>query len=401
MSTPSNGTERCPWDERRLPREMYVKLFVVHFTVIGAYAHLLHLRRDSRYVFNLLLMFASPIAGAALIMSPLIALLIQMTVCRGDRAIMKQTIGILIGRVARDEDGSEAVDVHEPTIDWLPELSSKLVRHVVVQLALLAQCITSIWLFARRVQHGSDALYDHRIFRLAILGTSASIMSIVHLLLRPQYPSRHFWGGCSAKIRWLASLRNMFVSKLDEPYRRRGLSGLRLFGLDWIYACIALSIAKISGLRVDMETHTPDITYKDLTLECLRHVHYYLIFLVLVATQFRTFLLRRWRRTAIWHAFSFLGGLVFLLFFIPISLFVSQLFHEIFLKPLEGGLQMWILTSEPDEYRLYQTAVYESTSQNTFSPDWSRIWTYGHLPASFPYPQAWKDPAADYVWWLA
>lgn len=34
-------------------------------------------------------------------------------------------------------------------------------------------------------------------------------------------------------------------------------------------------------------------------------------------------------------------------------------------------------------------------------PDWRMIWTYGHTPPSFPCPKAWKDPAADYVWWLA
>ena len=38
--------EACPYDQRRLPRELYVKLFVVHFTVLGVYAHLLHLRRE-------------------------------------------------------------------------------------------------------------------------------------------------------------------------------------------------------------------------------------------------------------------------------------------------------------------------------------------------------------------
>ena len=67
MSASSNEVERCPWDERRLPREMYVKLFVVHFTIIGAYAHLLHLLREPRRIFSFVLMLACPIAGVALI----------------------------------------------------------------------------------------------------------------------------------------------------------------------------------------------------------------------------------------------------------------------------------------------------------------------------------------------
>lgn len=43
-SIPSNDIELCPRDDGRLALEMYVKLSVVHSTVIGAYAHLAHLR---------------------------------------------------------------------------------------------------------------------------------------------------------------------------------------------------------------------------------------------------------------------------------------------------------------------------------------------------------------------
>lgn len=39
----------------------------------------------------------------------------------------------------------------------------KLARRLVLQLALLAQYIASIWPFARRAQLSSDALYGHSI----------------------------------------------------------------------------------------------------------------------------------------------------------------------------------------------------------------------------------------------
>ena len=39
----------------------------------------------------------------------------------------------------------------------------KLARRLVLQLALLAQYLTTIWLFARRAQLGSDALYGHSV----------------------------------------------------------------------------------------------------------------------------------------------------------------------------------------------------------------------------------------------
>ena len=104
----------CPWNERRLPREMYVKLFVVHFTVMGAYMHLLHLRRDPRGLACFLLMLVSPIAGSMLILMPLLALIVQVPICRGDPAILKQSVGILIGRLPR---GNEEI-VDEDCVTW-------------------------------------------------------------------------------------------------------------------------------------------------------------------------------------------------------------------------------------------------------------------------------------------
>ena len=50
----------CPWDSRRLPREMYVKLFVVHSVAIGAFGQLQHLRRERRGPFIYLLMIMCP-----------------------------------------------------------------------------------------------------------------------------------------------------------------------------------------------------------------------------------------------------------------------------------------------------------------------------------------------------
>lgn len=55
-------------------------------------------------------------------------------------------------------------------------------------------------------------LYDHRILQLAISGLSVSVMSILHIILRPQYPSGQFWHDCSTKAKWLALLRPDVVS---------------------------------------------------------------------------------------------------------------------------------------------------------------------------------------------
>ena len=415
MSAPSNGTELCPWDERRLPREMYVKLFVVHFTVLGAYAHLMHLRREPRYIFSFLLMIACPIAGVALVVVPFIALVIQTIICRGDRAILNQSFGILVGQVLRDED----TDEHGATIHWPPELSLKLVRSVVLQLALLAQCITSIWLFARRVKHGSDALYDHRIFQLAVLGCSASIMSILHLILRPQYSSSQTWHDYSAKIRWLAFLRPILTSERGDSFGTQGIPltihsggpsetqrtiGIPPVLIDWIYACITFSIALALSLKA-VEFRGLWLIWPGLT-QYSYHTPYLIPFLVLVAVGFRKTLFQQPRTSFKRLFFAFFGALVFWATVLPWIACASVLCILFVVKPGNAGFQLLTLLGKPFDYPNYETAVYydpepESWWGNDIRPDWSRIWTYGHLPASFPCPQAWKDPAADYAWWLA
>ena len=80
--------ELCPWHERRLPRELYVKFFVVNFIAIGNYANLLHLRRERRGLLPIMLMFTLPIAGSALLVIPLIAISIQVLVCKGDIGLL-------------------------------------------------------------------------------------------------------------------------------------------------------------------------------------------------------------------------------------------------------------------------------------------------------------------------
>ena len=47
------------------------------------------------------------------------------------------------------------------------KISKEVARSIIVPLALLSQSIISIWLFIRRANRCSDAIYDHRILQLA------------------------------------------------------------------------------------------------------------------------------------------------------------------------------------------------------------------------------------------
>ena len=407
MSAPFPAGALCPWDERRLPREMYVKLFVVHFTVIGSYAHLMHLRREPRYFGSYLLMIACPIAGVALLVSPVIILSIQLLVCRGDRNLLKQSAGILIGRVMDPERNA----IHAATVHGPPEFSSKLIRGIVVQLALLAQCIISIWLFARRAHHGSVALYDYRILQLSILGLSTSTMSIVHIFLRPQYPSKQVLNDYPVEVGWLAALRPLLSAELGGFWDTPWITEIPLVCIDWIYASIVLLIAQALGLEFEglwsaLLGVSRGYCFDDLRWNLENKAGLLILILLVMALSSideRSPKLWKTLRRILWRLP--LGLMIY------VGLIISTCFllllTDVCLGPALNGLQLRTLLSKPKDYQRYATAIYSpessssSLNQTSISPDWSRIWTYGHVSASFPCPQAWQDPAADYVWWLA
>lgn len=333
---------------------------------------------------------------------------------------MNHSIGILIRRRVRDE----GTDRYKAGVTWPPELFTEIVRCVVVQLALLVQCVTSIWLFARRVQRGSDALYDHRILQLAILGLSVSVMSILHIILRPQYPSGQFWHDCSTKAKWLALLRPMLrpepgdISETEEilfTSKTRGRLNIRHLIINWVYACIALSIAQVLGLELDKI-----FTYATMRDVFAAELPNWLLPAFLTPL-FVVFVLRKNLFMSPWVTYERIALFIFSVWVIvgvgqPLSQSGSLLGIDVFTKPLRSGLQMWTLLSKPHAYQEQQTVYYipgpnltttdsigldDGAIHKNPDPDWSRIWTYGHVPASFPCPQARNDPTADYVWWLA
>ena len=229
-SSEQDEPEPCPYEGRRLPRELYIKFFVVNFVAIGNYGHLNHLRREPRNIASYVLMFISPIAGAALIVVPVVALMLQAIIRRRDWWHLGLSLGVLIGQLPRN---NEVPGVAPRTVfpKWPPKLSLKLTGRILAMLALMAQSVGSIVLVVRRVQHRSDALYDWRILQLAILGLSVSILSIVHLILEPRHPNP--LGEASVlppTVDWLLCLR---------PVNHDHLKVFRTL-VDWINANLAL-----------------------------------------------------------------------------------------------------------------------------------------------------------------
>ena len=59
----------------------------------------MHLRRERRGPFVYLLMILCPVAGAGLVLVPLIALMIQAILHRGDKATLRYSSALLLGRL--------------------------------------------------------------------------------------------------------------------------------------------------------------------------------------------------------------------------------------------------------------------------------------------------------------
>ena len=406
----------CPWDNRRLPREMYVKLFVVHFVVIGAFGHLQHLRRERRGPFIYLLMIMCPLAGAALVLVPRIALVAQAIIYRGDREILKNSAAILIGKISSAE--SELGRDH--SLFHVPKISTKFFWAFVMQLVPFVQSILSLWLYLRRIKHDSAALYDDRIAQLAILGLSASLMSLIHSLSNPQCPSTLPSSTKGPHWKWIAILRptvNVTRAYTGTYTLRRPFTVLVT---EWGFAFLTeLIIGRRHGITHKMILAT--VWYRRVVPSVLTiYDMYYPSLAILVLAMFSIVLfleylprlsLRSYTQMA--KAAALFGISLFSSVFLlpPGTVLLVTLGLDFLNIPLQSGHTLILLMQKPWQSESYAGAVYnpvdtfydpsDPSKPLNLYPDWRMIWTYGHTPPSFPCPKAWKDPAADYVWWLA
>lgn len=398
----------CPWDSRRLPREMYTKLFVVHFVVIGAYGHLQHLRRERRGLFIYLLMIICPLAGAALVLLPLIALVAQTIIYRGDREILKNSLAVLIGALPR----AEGELGRDHSVFRSPKISTRFFWTFVLQLVPFIQSILSLWLYVRRTKNDSAALYDDRIAQLAVLGMCASLMSIIHLSINPQCPSSLPSSERGPHWRRIAFLRPTLILKRGDTDNYNTKSVFTVLLTEWAIASLTELIV---GRRVGMTgSIISDIVgHRYVILHVLMTEYEFYMFpslMILVLTilaglfflEYLPDLSRKSYRELVKVAARFgIGVLGLVLLLPPGMVLLCTVVLDFLTFPLLSGSVLVSLMQKPRHSESFADAVYDPSDPLNLYPDWQMIWTYGHTPPSFPCPKAWKDPAADYVWWLA
>ena len=231
----------------------------MNFTVLGSYAHLAHLRHESKGLFHYFCILICPLVGAIVIIVQTLALGIQLMFYRDDRQAFERSVAILVGRLPRD--GADRPSAQEPScIQWPPKPLGKKIRRLVVPITFFARCATSVFLLVRGWEHGSVALYDHRILQLAVLGLDVAVMYVVHIVLEPQHPfslSDPYDDDLSEKFEWLWWLRPTSDFKTTTTLVRARTPGeemiVHLQNHFLIFDMVHLAIAKCAAHAVSSE----------------------------------------------------------------------------------------------------------------------------------------------------
>ena len=351
----------CPQDQRRTPQELYIKLAVMTLTGLLAYDHLLSVRKERFVVFRVLIMLLCPLVVAWDFLFPTLILLARALVhyTTTPSAVAKEAcwrdFSLLFGRLAEGKSQTN----HGEDVIWPPTPTWTLFRRLALQFLLLAQCVASTYFFRRRVIRSADDPYDHRILQLAICVGCTGMQGAIHIIFSPTMPPPR-----NAGESWIH-----FYRKFD--YRSvPGGPELPIPGWnylpsiiisDCLIAFLMAGIAKVcelkSGLSYDSDGF--QVLGFFILTPCLSMV-------LLGASATVVMDPMEWDlRSGILHIT--LWGLL------------ASMFITYFTRFDYKAYDYWGLLINPG-----------NTLQNV-----------GSQPTELPYPLAWKDPAADYLWWLA
>lgn len=182
------AAQLCPLDDRRSAAEISLKLAVVHFTAMTAYCHLLSIRGEPTGVIcrKMILFFVFP--GSIIIHHVMailaivsVYLLVRFKELRHSASLqssLKRAPATLFGAIDRHPSQIRLRSSHEESV-------VKTLARAAVVLALVAQCIGSCIIFARRYQHDATTIGDWRVLELAITTLLISLLTVVHLLWQP------------------------------------------------------------------------------------------------------------------------------------------------------------------------------------------------------------------------
>lgn len=181
---------------------MISKLGVIHFTAIASFAHLLSLRGERKIPSKIVIFFLCPYFIWAQYGLALCVLAMGHIVVRfqGNIESLKKSLQrgptLLFGHIdhapipSRTEAAnSQPQPTHDTQRDIAKERSLwKLIGRILVAMFFLAQCVGSIILYTRRKRHDALAmtLIDQRAMDLAVGGLLVAILTLIHLIWKPE-----------------------------------------------------------------------------------------------------------------------------------------------------------------------------------------------------------------------
>lgn len=350
MSEGSHDPDVCSISGRRTARELYVKLFVVDFIVLFAYYRLLSARRESFIPARLAICFLWPTVVVWQVMLPMIAIPTEALLGLGDLRRTKRAVAVTLGALPEHETDLSS---HSTNSDQASKNDIQI-SDIIESLLLLTQSSFTIWLFYRRQLRNGVIAYDRLLLLLSVAAMCIGVLKIALAFNPPTYP-QNYRG-------WLTYLR--------RPKKADPLIWSHPFWSDLIAASWSSAIFYLFGVG-------PYGLYMAV-LE-----------LIFVNTPNNKWL---WYRRIVWiRTPGILFGMCFSLF-----------------RPTEGTLRAVFWGSLLVGLIFSMTAALTMTAIKLPLTSWLINIQYltdiepslAFMPNA-PCPQAWSDPAASYVRWLA
>lgn len=379
MNLNSIASDICPLEGRRKSREVYVKLIVLNFAVLLAYAKLLRTRRKPYVLFRLIIFFFWPLAMIWSIVSPVAVILIEAIISVGDGRRVRELAALMLGIEPEESWLYELrpleVKVQAPQPDHRPQ---KTRRGTITSIALVIQSFVSIWLFKRRYDMDVVFPFDIYLLHLTIGGLCVGLLQVAQPFL-PGTESQEQWYEWRGWVElhtprtgrpWLTTIRHKLPEALLTPEA----------SILWeLVAAVWITVFATSPfLPQDASLLLPSSTSKSAS-----NVNYFVssgAWAALVALIFSMMYKATLAFTSDTARPAFGADLLYL----PLILFMAV---------SSSFIWFWGATCS----MIFLRVVAEPVAMCFGNGGVPRL---GICEISEPCPGAWRDPLAGYMWWL-
>ncbi|KAH8766386.1 hypothetical protein F5882DRAFT_413867 [Hyaloscypha sp. PMI_1271] len=405
MNASSNITDLdtilCPLDSRRTVTELWVKLAVVHFTVIAAFCHLLSIRGEPILSWKLVYYLLTPLIllmqhALALLFLLLAAIIWLIRPIPHRRTALYQAAKWFYGKVPTERGQEYAgIPMSEIRADTVvpggsqskTQSIAKRAGQIIIAGAFLTQCVGTIYIYRRRLNHGAVTKSDQRVYELGCSGIVTAIVTILTIAKIPLFdkpvpdiPEENLTALDKAVVQLRDTVAQPFLGKTTEG--AHGLSFLKNGMIAFVLVLVTNNFKLFRALKALLapefwHSRPNENPYSDVTME--------IIFLGL----------------------AFIMGCVVALFGIcPGGTPRSKVFPSRILTDDRPWWFCFLAIFAPAVIWIpvlffagFIPAITFSVAE--FSTIHEEITLLGEWPTNTACPQLWTDPLANWVWMLA